>query len=33
MLKPEIFLDDTYKGFGHSEGLARGLQIKIDVTI
>ena len=30
MLKPEIFLDNSYKGFGHSEGLARGLQIRIN---
>jgi len=30
MLKPEIFLNDSYKGFGHSEGLARGLQIRIN---
>ena len=30
MLGFEIFLDDDYKGFGHSEGLARGLQIRVD---
>ena len=26
----ELFFDDAYKGFGHSEGLARGLQLQVD---
>jgi hypothetical protein len=30
MQKLELFLDDTYKGFGHSAGLARGLQLLVD---